>query len=273
MKRILIVAAALLLAVSASASKPRELVIVHFNDTHSHLDPEFDGTGGILERAAFVDSLRQAYGRRNVLLLHGGDFEQGSSYFTILKGDLEISLANALKYDCMVLGNHEFDNGIEDLGRRLSMLKCPVVCANYDLSSFEAGKYASPYVIVRKAGMKIGIIGILCDLSAVVLREISDRIPALGTVESVNRYADYLKHHEHCDMVIVLSHAGFKGEAGKNDTDIVPLTHSVDLVVGGHSHTKLDSAFMMKDQYGRQVPIVQDWCWGLEAGVMKVKFD
>lgn len=270
MKRFFTLTAAIIVAVAAYAAKPHDLVIVHFNDTHSHLDPEFSGEGGVLERAAFIDSVRKAEGRNNVLLLHAGDFEQGSSYFTILKGDLEINLLNAMRYDCVVPGNHEFDNGIEDLGRRLSMLKCPVVCTNYDLSPFEAGKYVKPYVIVRKAGLKIGIIGILCDLASMVAWETSSRIPALGTVESVNKYADILKYEEGCDLVIVLSHAGFSGEAGINDTELVPLTHNIDIIVGGHSHTKLDSIYFGRDQYGRSIPIVQDWRWGVEAGVLRV---
>ena len=272
MRKALLTLAALMMCALASAGGKHDLVIVHFNDTHSHLDPEHDGTGGILERAAFVDSIRRAEGRRNVLLLHAGDYEQGSSYFTVLHGDLETELINAMGYDCVVFGNHEFDNGIEDLGRRTAKLKCPSLCANYDLSTFEVGKYAQPYVILRKAGRKIGIIGILCDLSAMVKRETSSRIPSLGTVESVNKYASYLKNEAGCDLVIVLSHAGFKGEAGANDTDIVPLTTDVDLVVGGHSHTRLKEAYPAVNAKGKTVPIVQNWCWGHEAAVMRVSF-
>lgn len=272
MKKILLTLAAVLVCSMSLAGGRHNLVIVHYNDTHSHLDPMFDGTGGILERAAFIDSLRKAEGRRNVLLLHGGDYEQGSSYFTVLKGDLETEMINALRYDCVVPGNHEFDNGIEDLGRRLSRTKSNVLCANYDLSIFEAGKYVKPYVVLRKAGKKIGVIGILCDLSAVVKRETSSRIPSFDTVEKVNEYAAYLKNEKGCDLVIVLSHAGFRGEAGMNDTDIVPLTKDVDLVVGGHSHTRLDEAYMCPNAEGKEIPIVQNWQWGLESAVLRVSF-
>ena len=106
--RKLIVLATLMLATVACMPK-HQLVIVHFNDTHSHFDPQRDGTGGVIERAAFVDSVRAAEGPGNVLLLHAGDFGQGSSYFTELHGDLEIDMINAMGYDCITLGNHEFD--------------------------------------------------------------------------------------------------------------------------------------------------------------------
>ena len=102
----------------------RHLVILHVNDTHSHFEPEkvgeYAGMGGIIERAAFVDSVRKAEGPENVLLLHAGDFCQGTTYFSELGGQLEIQALNAMGYDVITLGNHEFDNGLEDLGDRLS---------------------------------------------------------------------------------------------------------------------------------------------------------
>ena len=150
MKKFVLILAALMVCTATFA---QGLTILHLNDTHSHLDPLPTGEAGVLERTAFIDSVRNADGEDNVLLLHAGDFGQGSSYFTLLAGDLEISLINAMKYDCVALGNHEFDNGLEELGRRMSMLKdTKVVCANYDFSSFEAGKYVKPYTILEKAG-------------------------------------------------------------------------------------------------------------------------
>ena len=120
---------------------------------HSHEEPLRDGgaqggMGGVIERAAYVDSVRTAVGKKNVLLLHAGDFSQGTSYFTELGGDIEIDLINAMKYDVVTLGNHEFDNGIDELARRLGNLKCPVVCANYVFSELVLGKYVKPYAIV-----------------------------------------------------------------------------------------------------------------------------
>lgn len=115
------------------AAAQKRLTILHVNDTHSHLEPErsgeHEGMGGVIERAAYRDSVVKADGKRNVLLLHAGDFDQGTSYFSVLGGDIEIDLINAMKYDCVTLGNHEFDNGVDELARRLAKIKCPVVCA------------------------------------------------------------------------------------------------------------------------------------------------
>lgn len=265
MKRILtqlILCVLVLLGLYACSAPGSRLVILHTNDTHSHFDPLRDGTGGVIERAAYVDSVRARRGARNVLLLHAGDFSQGSSYFTILKGDLEIDVINAMGYDCVTLGNHEFDNGLEELARRLSSLKCPVVCANYDFTPFEAGKYITPYTIVHKAGLSIGIIGLLCDVSSVVNRETADRMPVLGThAEVANKWAKYLKEEALCDKVLLLTHIGYE-----EDVALAAEVRNVDLIVGGHSHTFLEEPTICADADGKPLPVITDGCWGLEMG-------
>lgn len=272
MKHIISVLVSILAASALGFSQ--DLVILHVNDTHSHEEPLRDGgvqggMGGVIERAAYVDSVRAAVGKKNVLLLHAGDFSQGTSYFTELGGDIEIDLINAMKYDVVTLGNHEFDNGIEELARRLGNLKCPVVCANYDFSELVLGKYVKPYAIVRKGGMKIGVIGLLTDVTRVVQRSIADKMKRFDDIEVANKWADYLKNEEHCDMVIALTHIGFDS-VGMNDPALVAGTRNIDLVVGGHSHTFLTDAEYRNNLDGRPVPIVQDGCWGLFVGQVDV---
>lgn len=272
MKHIITVLVSILAASALGFSQ--DLVILHVNDTHSHEEPlrdggEQGGMGGVIERAAYVDSVRAAVGKKNVLLLHAGDYSQGTSYFTELGGDIEIDLINAMKYDVVTLGNHEFDNGIEELARRLGNLKCPVVCANYDFSELVLGKYVKPYAIVRKGGMKIGVIGLLTDVTRVVQRSIADKMKRFDDIEVANKWADYLKNEEHCDMVIALTHIGFDS-VGMNDPALVAGTRNIDLVVGGHSHTFLTDAEYRNNLDGRPVPIVQDGCWGLFVGQVDV---
>ena len=272
MKHIISVLVSILAACALGFSQ--DLVILHVNDTHSHEEPLRDGgtqggMGGVIERAAYVDSVRTAVGKKDVLLLHAGDFSQGTSYFTELGGDIEIDLINAMKYDVVTLGNHEFDNGIDELARRLGNLKCPVVCANYDFSELVLGKYVKPYAIVRKGGMKIGVIGLLTDVTRVVQRSIADKMKRFDDIEVANKWADYLKNEEHCDMVIALTHIGFDS-VGMNDPALVAGTRNIDLVVGGHSHTFLTDAEYRNNLDDRPVPIVQDGCWGLFVGQVDV---
>lgn len=275
MRNVLRLAGIFILAFSLSfgASAQKRLTIIHFNDTHSHLEPERSGEyatlGGVIERAACRDSVVKADGRKNVLFLHAGDFSQGTSYFTVLGGDIEIDLINALKYDCITLGNHEFDNGVDELARRIGKVKCPVVCANYDFSALPLGAYVRPYAIIKKAGLRIGIIGLMPDITTLVSKEVSGKIPAFNNAEVVNKWAAYLKGEKKCDLVIALTHIGYEGEA-YSDFKLVRSTRGVDIVVGGHSHTLIDKPGYEKNLDGIPVPIVQDWCWGLEMGNMKV---
>ena len=270
MKKTIIVLAAALTALCAYNQQPK-LVILHTNDTHSHFEPMRgggdNGKGGVIERAAFVDSIRTAYGKDRVLLLHAGDFSQGSPYFTELGGVLEMNTINDFAYDCVTLGNHEFDNDIEALTERVKMLKgTQVVCANLDLSPFELGEYVKPYAILQRAGMKIGVIGLESDISTAVTKTVASRMQQLDNVEVTNRWADYLHDTEKCDLVILLSHAGY-------DVDqlIVPQTRWVDLVIGGHTHTFVDDFLYVKNARGKDVPIITDGKWGLEMGQINVR--
>ena len=255
--------------------KPKTLTIIHVNDTHSQIEPirsgEYAGMGGMLERAAYVDSVRAAVGAENLLLMHAGDFSQDTSYFSTLGGDLEIETINAFGYDVVTLGNHEFDNGPEDLARRLKKLNCPVVCANYDFSPFELGSIVKPYVILQKAGLKIGVFGMLTNILKVVDRSVADRLPKLDDVPTAQKWADYLKNEEKCDLVIALTHIGIPEDEGQFiDPVMVSSTRNIDLVVGGHSHTFLDGILYVKNLDGKEIPIVQNGCWGLNAGKIDI---
>ena len=272
--RKLIAAVVTAMLVACSGASAQKLTSMHFNDTHSHLEPEragkSAGRGGVIERAALVDSVRNAVGRRNFLLLHAGDFNQGTSYYTTLGGMLEVGLVNALGYDVITLGNHEFDDGIEHLGRRLAGLKCPVVCSNYDFSQFELGKYVKPYVVLKRGGMRIGIFGMLTDITKVVERTIADRLPKFDDVETADRWASYLKNEKKCDIVIALTHLGIENEDFM-DQDLVRATRNIDLVVGGHSHTFIKNIVYENNIDGKPVPIVQNGCWGLDTAELSIE--
>ena len=262
----------ILIAIASTVlANAQELTIIHFNDTHSHVDPqragEHKGLGGVIEQAAYIDSVRCADGKRNVLLLHAGDFSQGTSYFTELGGDMEIDVANALGFDVMALGNHEFDNGPIELARRLKSLKAHVVCANYNFKGTVLEGLVEPYVIVKKAGKKIGIIGLLPDIHEVVdVRLVADLIYQ-DPVSVINPIAEHLKNEKKCDFVLCLSHLGYE-----MDTQIASDLSNVDLIVGGHSHTDLREIKTVLGRDGEDVKIVQNWKWGLAAANLKIEF-
>ena len=252
----------------------RHLTILHVNDTHSHIEPdrtgEYTGMGGLMERTAYVDSVRKADGAENVLLLHAGDYSQGSTYFNEFGTAYMIEAVNALRYDAVTLGNHEFDNGIEALGQALAGCKVPVLVCNYDFSPFEMGKYIKPCTIVEKAGLKIGIIGVLCPVASVLPGDTAKRLPMLDMVSSVQKYADELRPQ--CDLVIVLSHIGYTehGPGEMTDPQLCAATRNIDIFVGGHSHTFLEEAAWCPNLDGKKIPIVQTGWEGAYMGEFKV---
>lgn len=264
MKRIVL---AIAIACAVCACTPK-LVIVHVNDTHSHLEPlrgEREGVAGVVERAALIDSIRAEYGAEKVLLLHAGDFDQGTPYFNVFGGMLEAELINALEYDVVTYGNHEFDSGLESLAERAAIIKCDKVCANLDLSPFEVGKYTKPYSIVERGGMKIGVIGLAPVLQGNVATPIASRIPELDPLECCNKYAEYLKNEEKCDLIIALSHLGYE-----EDQALAKESHNLDLIVGGHSHTFVDDFITVRDADGKGVKIITDGAWGIDLGLVKI---
>jgi 5'-nucleotidase len=268
MRRFMTLLCAALLSLSLGA---QDLTILHINDTHSHIDPQragdYKGRGGVIEQAAFIDSVRTAVGKKNVLLLHAGDYGQGTSYFTELGGNIEIDVMNAFRFDATCLGNHEFDNGIAELARRLKNLRNDVVCANYDFTGTLLEGLVQPYTIVKKAGMMIGVIGLLTDIRRVVDSDIAKSFQYLDPVDTANRYAEYLKDEKNCDMVICLSHLGYG-----MDKVVAASTRNLDLIVGGHSHTLLHKKQVVKDLDGEDVIIIQNWKWGLNIGQLSVDF-
>lgn len=251
----------------------QELTILHMNDTHSHIEPQrsgrHQGRGGVIEQAAYIDSVVCAEGKRNVILLHAGDFSQGTSYFTELNGDIEIEVLNAMGTDAVCLGNHEFDNGLDELARRLRNLECPALCANYDFSETRLKGLVKPYVILRKANRKIGIIGLLTDLSLVVGEEVSSVLKYQNPADVADLYGRKLKESG-CDLVIALTHLGYEGEL-YTDVELASQTHYVDIIVGGHSHTRIDRPSVVTNPDGKGVLVVTDGKWGLEIGKLTVR--
>lgn len=111
--KLISLAAALMMAAAPLAAE--DLVILTTNDTHSNIDPDANGVGGVLPRMAIIDSVRKA--EKNVLLVDAGDMVQGTLYFKYFKGDVEYPIFNMMKYDVRILGNHEFDNGLDQLAK------------------------------------------------------------------------------------------------------------------------------------------------------------
>lgn len=262
-------------ALSGAKTAAHRLNILHTNDTHSHIDPiragSHAGMAGVVERAVFVDSVRRADGRRNVLLLDAGDFEQGTPYFSLFRGKVEIASMNKMRYDAATLGNHEFDNGIDDLARRMKKARFKLVLSNYEFDHPGLKKVIRPYAIFRRGGMKIGVVGVLTDVSSVVDADIVSQLRYKNPARAVNAVAEFLKKEKGCDKVIVLSHLGISDKsANMGDIQMATQLRNVDCIIGGHSHTNLTAPVVVSDADGKALPVVTDYYWGIYVGEIKI---
>lgn len=272
MKRICL---SLCLAAGLVACMPRakELTILHTNDTHSQVEPldakvTNGNLGGYVRRMEMIGRYRQT---DNVLLVDAGDFCQGTPYFNLYRGRVEVDAMNRMGYDAATLGNHEFDNGVDTLAVILKMADFPVVCTNYDVQGTALEGIVKPYCIVNKQGLKIGIIGLTVNLNGLTLAKNYAGLTYREPIKAANDMADFLKHTEKCDLVVCLSHLGYD-EPPVCDLDLARNSKDIDVIVGGHTHTMLVNE-KVPNQLGDSVLIAQMGKSGAYLGCMKLKFE
>ena len=278
MKRFLVTAVLAVTVFAGAFAQGKRLVILHTNDTHSciyplnkHLaDTLLAGRGGFIRRAVMVGEERKEH--PNLLLLDSGDFSQGSPYYTLYKGDVEVGLMNLMRYEAATIGNHEFDFGVENMARLFMKADFPVVCANYDFTGTALEGIVKPYVVLKRDGLRIGVFGLSPELDGVVLAESCGGVKYNDPVKAANDVAKTLKEKEKCDIVICLSHLGWK-LAGLDDTELMSQLRNVDIVLGGHSHTYFTDMEYVKDLDGREIPNDQNGKHGIYVGKIVVDFD
>ncbi|MDR1090209.1 MAG: metallophosphoesterase [Prevotella sp.] len=261
-----------ILCLSLSASAQKKLVILHTNDTHSHLEPlpasdKYNpGQGGVVNRKAIIDSVHRV--EKNVLLIDAGDFVQGTPYFNMFKGRAEVDAMNLMKYDATVIGNHEFDYGLDTMKMIFERLDFPILCCNYDFSQTILKDMVKPYIILNRFGLKIGIIGVGVDPEGLVQKDKYAGMAFSPIIETVNRYAALLKEKEGCDLIICVSHAGYGTDqvlAGKSEY--------LDIIIGGHSHTFMKEPDMRKNLSGKDVLVYQTGRYGVNVGKIEVELE
>jgi len=264
-----------------SASSSANLFIVHTNDTHSQIEPinpqssnhERADKAGYLRRAGLIDMLRADH--PDLLLVDCGDFSQGSTYYNLYKGEVEVKLMNAMNYDAATIGNHEFDFGLENMARLFRMAQFPILCCNYDFSSTSLRGLVKPATVIERGGLRIGLLGVCPRLEGLVQAANYEGVNYLDPIARAQAVADSLRNQEHCDLVIALSHLGW--EAGLSDDmcdqRFVAATRGIDLVIGGHSHTYFDQPRYVDNADGQPVPCNQMGKSGQWVGTLTVNMD
>jgi 5'-nucleotidase len=258
---------------SFSTIETKKITILHTNDTHSHIDPfpadhpKNPNMGGAARRAAIIESIRKE--EKNVLLLDAGDIFQGTPYFNYYGGELEFKLMSMMQYDLATMGNHDFDNGIDGFYTQLPHAKFDFVSANYDFKNTVLNDIVKPYKIIFKDGIKIGIFGLGVQLDGLVDKKLYKETVYNNPIEVAQDMTRILKEEKKCDLVICLSHLGFKyKDEPEKPSDIVlaQKTKNIDLIIGGHTHTFLDKPVIEKNSEGKEVLINQVGCFGVNLG-------
>ena len=270
-KRTALGATALSLTPSNLLSKPNltQLTILHTNDMHSHIHPfesgRNKGLGGMTQRATIIKKIRNE--GNQVLLLDAGDIFQGTPYFNIYGGELEFKLMSEMGYDASTIGNHDLDNGLDGLVKQLQHANFPFIVSNYDFSNTAMEGNYLKYKVFNKGGIKVGVFGIGIELEGLVPKKLYGNTLYQNPIERSNFYSDYLKNSLDCDLVICLSHLGFKYKTNKvSDKILASQTKHIDLIIGGHTHTFLNKPIIVENLDKKKVQIAQVGWGGINIG-------
>jgi 5'-nucleotidase len=264
---------------SFSTLEEKKITILHTNDVHSHIDPfpadhpRNPNMGGAARRASVIEQIRKE--EKNVLLFDAGDIFQGTPYFNYYGGELEFKLMSMMKYDLATLGNHDFDNGIDGFFTQLPHANFDFVSANYDFKNTALDGVVKPYKVFIKDGIKIGIFGLGVELEGLVDKKLYKETVYNDPIETAKEMTRILKEEKKCDLIICLSHLGFKyRNEPKKVCDILlaQQTKDIDLIIGGHSHTFLDKPVLETNLDGKKVLVNQVGCFGINLGRIDFHF-
>lgn len=261
MKQLYILTFLLCFQLAAFGADKVKLVILHTNDTHSQIEPTEKSSlatsdmGGYARRMGVIEKIRSE--EKNVLLFDAGDYSQGSPYFNFFNGRIEIDALNRMKYDAVTMGNHEFDNGIDTLAAIIQNLRVPLISSNYDVTNSVIRDFVKPWIVIKKAGLKIGVMALNVNPESLILESNIRDVNYIDPVAKAQEISEYLKNKEKCDLIICLSHLGSdKDSKSVNDFEIARKTKFIDVIIGGHSHTMLENT-KTQNAAGRDVIIAQ----------------
>ncbi|MDH4414742.1 MAG: 5'-nucleotidase C-terminal domain-containing protein [Rhizobium sp.] len=282
--------ASVLALTAGTALADFELNILHINDLHSRIEAinKSDSTcsaddaaknecfGGIARVKAAIDARRAELSGKNVLTLDAGDQFQGSLFYTTYKSAPIADFMNGIGFDAMAIGNHEFDDGPEELAKFIDALKFPMISGNTlaGLNSPVADKF-KPYIVKDFGGEKVAVVSVL----ATDTDETSSPGDSVLFADEISYLKEAVKEIEGqgIDKIVLLSHVGYP-----KDQEIAAAVDGIDVIVGGHSHTLLSNTdekaagpypTMIKNPAGKDVPIVQAYAYSKYLGDLTVIFD
>lgn len=266
------------LPVLSSIDGVDRLTILHTNDLHCHFEPfpandsKYAGRGGMNRIAAYVKKIRKE--DSDLLLLDCGDFSQGTPYYNFFKGEVVLKLMSEMGYNASIIGNHEFDNGMVSLGTSLQFANFPLIMSNYNFSKTPLNGLIKENIILERKGIRIGVYALGIELQGLVSTELYGDTKYVNPLEVALHQEDYLRNKEKCDFIICLSHLGYEYKSPKiSDVIIAENTHFTDLILGGHTHTFLQSPVEVYNKEKQSVVINQVGWAALMLGQLDFYFE
>jgi 2',3'-cyclic-nucleotide 2'-phosphodiesterase (5'-nucleotidase family) len=251
----------LLVLLSSAQAEQKTIRILHINDFHGFAEPyKAIGSDRLLGGAACLAArINQFRADTNVpaLFLAAGDMIQGNNWANLTQGQSVIELLNLMKVDAMVIGNHEMDFGQEVLKKRISEARFPVLGANV------AGMpELKPWVLLNAGGIRVAVLGVVTEDTPIASNPVNMTGLNFATPrETVLKYLPEIK--KAADVVILLSHLGYP-----NDRRLAEQAGGIDAIVGGHSHTRVDSPTPVNNTI-----VVQAWEHGKALGILDITLE
>lgn len=260
---------------SNDSKKSIKLTVLHTNDMHSHIEAfssgKNKGLGGMFQLSSLIKKIRQE--EENILLLDAGDVFQGTPYFNLFGGELELRLMSDMGYDAMTIGNHEFDNGIDEIANQMHHANFPFISSNYDFNNTVLKNKVIQHKVFNKSGIKVGVFGIGVELKGLVDPKLYGNTKYLEPINVANNKAYLLKKKLNCDIVICLSHLGFEYKNNKvSDMKLAANTKNIDLIIGGHTHSFINEPVIVKNSIKKNVLISQVGFGALKLGKIDFYF-
>lgn len=265
----------LCLVAPESAQDTKQLVILQTSDTHSRIEPiaahaadRYAGMAGTVRRATLIKEARAV--NPDLLLFDCGDISQGTPYYNLFQGEVEIKMMNLMGYDAMTIGNHEFDFGLENMARLFRMANFPVVCANYDVTGTVLEGLVKPYITLKRNGLKIGVFGLSPKMEGLVQADKCEGVVYSDPIEAAQKMVDLLRNKEECDVIICLSHLGYQLKNAPCDEVLAQKTDHIDAILGGHTHTFMKEPAIYLNKDGKNVPVLHTGKSGIYVGMLKL---
>ncbi len=231
-----------------------KLVIVYTNDVHGYAITNLSGPSAGYAQVKQYKEDTAALGAE-VLLLDAGDASQGQPLVNLDKGASAFTFMNAVGYDAMCPGNHEFDWGVDQMLQNAGTASFPILCANM-LRTADKTLYFEPYKIFETGSYKVGVLGLdtpetLTKANPSLMQNVSFLMNE-DLYACAQKYADELRAAG-CDLVVALGHLGVDEEStGNRSLDVIANTTGIDLFIDGHSHVMLNQKVEQKHDEGAE---------------------